>query len=30
MHSLKKILFLKPCIGVLQTDEVFDQAPSAF
>ena len=30
MHLLKKILFVRPFMGVLQTGEIFSQAPSAF
>ena len=30
MHLSKEILFARPCMGVLQTDEIFDKAPSVF
>ena len=30
MHLLKRIFFVRLCIGVLQTDEIFSEAPSAF
>ena len=30
MHLLKKIFFERPCMGTLQTGEIFCQAPSAF
>ena len=30
MHLKKNIFFLRPCLGVLQTGEIFDQVFSAF
>ena len=30
MHLLTNIFFVRPCMGVLQTGEIFSQAPLAF